>query len=399
MNFKEFLAKKNEHYAQIDKFRSWRIYEAYKELFGKIKIIHIIGTNGKGSTGRFLAQLLKGLEFSVGHYTSPHIFEFNERFWLNGAILSDNELEKAHENLASLMSEADLNSLSYFEYATFLAAFIFKDCDFIIFEAGLGGEYDATSVFEKALSIFTPISKDHTQILGENLLDIARTKLKVMSKNAVISSVQEKSVLKLAEKIALLKNSNLYKADEFIISQGKEFKNALESYIRKYNLPEFLQENLKTALCALNFLINSAKIQTNLASALNSLQALDLRGRCEKINENIIIDVGHNEEAARALARHFEGQKFTLIYNSFLDKNIFAILSILKPLIDKILIYDYFSQRQLATKKIKLIAKDLGIACKKFKDLRKDKNYLVFGSFVLVESFLREYFEEIQKDD
>ena len=393
MKFKELLLNKNEHYAKIDKFRAWRLYERYKTAFKKIKIIHIIGTNGKGSTGRFLAQLLREFKFSIGHYTSPHIFEFNERFWLNGGILKDIELEKAHENLAKIMSEKDLSSLSYFEYATFLAALIFKDCDFIIFEAGLGGEYDATSVFEKALSIFTPISKDHTQILGENLLDIARTKLKVMSKNAVISSSQEKSVLELAQKIALLKNCNLYKSGDFIISQGKEFKNALESYVRKYNLPEFLQENLKTALCALNFLINSAKIQKNSALALNSLQALDLRGRCEKINENIIIDVGHNEMAANSLAKHLCGQKFNLIYNCFADKNFFEILKNLKPLLAKIMVLNYKSQRKLATNEIKAAAKALGIACEDFKGVKKGERYLVFGSFVLVEHFLRDYVE------
>ena len=393
MKFKKLLAKKNEHYAKIDKFRAWRLYERYKTAFKKIKIIHIVGTNGKGSTGRFLAQLLKGLEFNVGHYTSPHIFEFNERFWLNGGILKDSELEEAHENLAKIMSEADLNSLSYFEYATFLAALIFKDCDFIIFEAGLGGEYDATSVFEKKLSIFTPISKDHTQILGENLLDIARTKLKVMSQNAVISSSQEKSVLKLAQKIALLKNCNLYKSGDFIISQGKEFKNSFKGYVKKHNLPEFLQENLKTALCALNFLINSAKIQKNSASALNSLQALDLRGRCEKINENIIIDVGHNEMAANSLAKHLYGQKFILVYNCFADKNFFEILKNLKPLLAKIMVLNYESQRKLATNEIKAAAKALGVACEDFKGVKKGERYLVFGSFVLVEHFLRDYVE------
>ena len=393
MKFKELLLNKNEHYAKIDKFRAWRLYERYKEIFGKIKIIQIIGTNGKGSTGRFLAQLLNGLKFSVGHYTSPHIFEFNERFWLNGEILNDIELEKAHENLAKIMSEEDLNSLSYFEYATFLAALIFKDCDFIIFEAGLGGEYDATSVFEKALSIFTPISKDHTQILGENLLDIARTKLKVMSKNAVISSSQEKSVLELAQKIALLKNCNLYISGEFIISQDKEFTKSLESYIKRHNLPEFLQENLKTALCALNFLINSAKIQKNSASALNSLKSLDLRGRCEKINENIIIDVGHNEMAANCLAKHLKGQKFILVYNCFADKNFFEILKNLKPLLAKIMVLSYESQRKLATNEIKAAAKALGIACEDFKGVKKGERYLVFGSFVLVEHFLRDYVE------
>ena len=285
LKFKECLKSKSEHYAQIDKFRFFRLYERYKKAFCGLKIIQIIGTNGKGSTGRFLAQLLNALNVSVAHYTSPHIFEFNERFWQNGRLLSDDELNLAHEALAKMMSDEDLQSLSYFEYATFLAALSFKECDFIIFEAGLGGEFDATSVFDKILSVFTPISYDHTQILGANLLGIARTKLKVMAKKAVIASTQEEAVLNLAHKIALLKNATLYESDKFIALQDKKFKNALKNYTTKHNLPKFLQENLKTALCALNLLTNSQK---NLLFALNSLKSLDLRGRCEQIAPNII---------------------------------------------------------------------------------------------------------------
>lgn len=390
LKFKECLKGKSEHYAKIDKFRAFRLYERYKFAFKDIKIIQIIGTNGKGSTGRFLAQLLNTLNVSVAHYTSPHIFEFNERFWQNGRLLSDDELNLAHESLAKMMSDEDLQSLSYFEYTTFLAALSFKECDFIIFEAGLGAEYDATSVFDKILSVFTPISYDHTQILGTNLLGIARTKLKVMAKKAVIASTQEEAVLNLAHKIALLKNATLYESDKFITLQDKEFKNALKNYTTKHNLPKFLQENLKTALCALNLLTNSQK---NLLFALNSLKSLDLRGRCEQLAPNIIIDVGHNPQAAKAISQHFKGQKFILVYNSFLDKDIFEILKILKPLIDKITLYDYISERALAKKEIKSIAKALNIECDEFRALEKDKKYLVFGSFLLVENFVRENVE------
>lgn len=390
LKFKECLKSKSEHYAQIDKFRAFRLYERYKKAFCELKIIQIIGTNGKGSTGRFLAQLLNALNVSVAHYTSPHIFEFKERFWQNGRLLSDDELNLAHETLAKMMSDEDLQSLSYFEYATFLAALSFKKCDFVVFEAGLGAEFDATSVFDKILSVFTPISYDHTQILGANLLGIARTKLKVMAQKAVISSTQEEAVLNLAHKIALLKNATLYESDKFIALQDKEFTNALKNYTTKHKLPKFLQENLKTALCALNLLTNSQK---NLLFALNSLKSLDLRGRCEQLAPNIIIDVGHNPQAAKAISQHFKGQKFILVYNSFLDKDIFEILKILKPLIDKITLYDYISERALAKKEIKSIAKALNIECDEFRALEKDKKYLVFGSFLLVENFVRENVE------
>ncbi len=76
-----------------------------KQIFSIKPIVHIIGTNGKGSTGRFLTQLLEGLGFKVGHYTSPHIFEFRERFYKNGDIISENDLELAHENLLDIFKD------------------------------------------------------------------------------------------------------------------------------------------------------------------------------------------------------------------------------------------------------------------------------------------------------
>ncbi|MBK1994199.1 bifunctional folylpolyglutamate synthase/dihydrofolate synthase, partial [Campylobacter novaezeelandiae] len=208
----EFLLKKSSNYDKIDRFVAFRIYEKYKKKLKIKPIIHIIGTNGKGSTGRYLAQLLYQLGYKVGHYTSPHLFSFNERFYLNSKIVSDQKLEIAHQKLLNILKN-DLEELSYFEYATFLATILFKECDYIIFEAGVGGEYDATSIFDKKLSVFTRIGFDHKELLGNTLKDIARTKLKVMAKKAIITKKQEKEVLDLAKHIAYIKKSKLYYSD------------------------------------------------------------------------------------------------------------------------------------------------------------------------------------------
>ena len=201
LEFKRFLDTKSQLYTGIDRFRAFKLFEKYKQNLDfsqKQTVFHIVGTNGKGSTGRFITQLLEGLNFKVGHFTSPHIFSFNERFFLNGDVASDELLENAHKELKELMKE-DLERLSYFEYSNFLAPFIFKDCDFIVLEAGLGGEYDSTSLFKRDISVFTSISYDHIEILGDNLEDIARTKLKTMAKKAVIYEKQDENVLALAK--------------------------------------------------------------------------------------------------------------------------------------------------------------------------------------------------------
>ncbi|WP_415858842.1 Mur ligase family protein [Campylobacter molothri] len=379
----DFLAKKNLCYDRIDPFLMFRMYEKYKNQLLVKPIIQIIGTNGKGSTGRFLAQLLENIGYNVGHYTSPHIFDFKERFYKNKGIVYKEELEQTHEKLEEIFEE-ELNKLSYFEYATFLAAVLFRKCDYVIFEAGLGGEYDATSVFEKKMSIFTKIGFDHMQILGDSLEKIARTKLKVMSEKTLISSEQEEIVLKIAKKIANLKKVELIFSSKF---EGK-YKSLIQNYVQKYNLPLYLKHNLILALNAFEILASKEKIEP----ALAKLEKLSLKGRLEQLEPNLYIDVGHNVMAATALRDQFMGEKLILVYNSYQDKDVFKILKTLKPIIDTIKIYKYISiERKLMSDEIYNIANILGIKCEEFSFLEKQKKTLVFGSFALVENFLKEW--------
>ncbi|KAA6225623.1 bifunctional folylpolyglutamate synthase/dihydrofolate synthase [Campylobacter sp. LR291e] len=379
--FKRHLEKLNSSYSNINRFRAFFIFEKYKKELNLKPIIHIIGTNGKGSTGRYLAQLLECLDYKIGHFTSPHIFSFNERFYTDKKEVSTTLLERGHLELKEVLKD-DLNKLSYFEYATFLCPFVFKDCDFIILEAGLGGEYDATSIFEKRLSIFTKIGFDHTQILGNTLLEIARTKLKVMSKLALISNEQSEEVLNLAKKIAFLKNTTLIND----LNLDKNLLIKFNEYSKCYDLAHFLQHNLKLALKACEILTS----KESTFNALSKLPPLNLRGRLEKINENLFVDVGHNEMAARAIYKKFKGKKLILVYNCFFDKNIYEILKTLKPIIDTMQLYVYPSKdRKLASDEVISIAKKLNIKCEKFTHISHKKT-LVFGSFMLVENFLKE---------
>ena len=128
-----------------------------------------------------------------------------------------------------------------------------------------------------------------------------------------------------------------------------------------------------------------------------NLDRLSLIGRCQRIKDNLIIDVGHNPHAAKAIAKHLQSIGWygvNLIYNAFDDKDIFGVLLSLKPFIAKIYIYNYDSQnRKLAKKQIIKVANELGIECLEFKHLDRDKRYLVFGSFMLVENFIKDKIE------
>lgn len=379
MSLSKYLENKPIFYKKIDYERMPKAYNSLKEHIKLKPIIHIVGTNGKGSTGRFLTQICENLGFVAGHYTSPHIFEFNERFYKKGKIVSFDELDLVHQKLQNLLSDEFKNSLSYFEYATFLAAFLFEECDYVIFEAGMGARFDATNYFPKAISLFTPIGLDHMNVLGKDIKTISQTKLISMDKIAILNDNMNEISVKVANEIALQKNTNLKFASELL----DEFdKKQIQIYADKFNLPNFQLSNLTLSYAGAKAL--------NLKPNLAKMSALSLRGRLEKIRPNLIVDVGHNELAAKNIAKELKNSKFTLIYNSFLDKDYAKVLEILKPLATEVQIYDYQSKdRELATDKIEIVCKNLDIKCSKFSFLEDSKNYIVFGSFMLVEEFLK----------
>ena len=375
-----FLKNKPLFYKEIDRARMPNAFKFVQGAFKIPKIIHVVGTNGKGSTGRFLAQML-ARDHSVGHYTSPHIFEFRERFWINGAVASADALETAHERLIKILPPEVARSLSYFEYATLLCAVLFERCDFFVCEAGVGGEFDATNVFDKRLSLFTPIGFDHTALLGDTLERIATTKFNAMADVALMNDDMSELCAGIARRIAAKKGATLKFASQNLSSDDK---NEIKIYAEKFGLPEFLRSNLtlgSSAFKELGFSLNLA-----------NLGALSLSGRCEKIAPNVTIDVGHNEMAAQALVKRFAGKKLNLIFNAFADKDIKAVLKAIKPIVKKTYIIEYETPgRELATAQVKDALRQLDMEFEGFTDVRADEEYLAFGSFYLVEAFLKRY--------
>lgn len=277
MKLSDFLATKP---FELAPFEPERFKQAYKDFCQHFKDttpkIHIVGTNGKGSTGRFIAQSLEASGFKVLHFSSPHLLDFNERFYTNGRNIPQEQLEQAHAYLQSLPLDPNL---SYFEYATLLAVVLAKDCDFMVAEAGLGGEFDSTTSLNKRIAlVFTPISVDHTDRLGTNLLEIATTKLKaglgLEPHTPIIFAKQELEVQGLAKK--LLPSQNLIFIEDLSPQALKEGQ--------KWGYPPFLVQNLQSALSTLHAL--------NLAP--KTLKRLNLRGRFEALKPNVLLDVAHN---------------------------------------------------------------------------------------------------------
>jgi len=378
----KFLETKPLYYNEIDYSRMPRIYSRIEEHFILPTVIHIIGTNGKGTTGRFLATALFHKSYNVGHYTSPHILEFNERIWFNGEDVSMQRLEEVHQKLLSILTQKEADSLSYFEYTTLLAMLFFsKKSDFIILEAGLGGEYDATAVFTNNLTLVTPIDRDHEAFLGNTIEAIAKTKLSAIQKSAILATQNhDDTVFSLLERLEKEKDIESYRAEELL--ELKDSAN-ITAIMQRESLPAYLKENLSLAIAALKYL----KEEYTPDDFKNS----KLFGRLSSLDKNILVDVGHNVLAAKSILATLKDEKYILVYNSYKDKDYRTILTILKPIIEEVHVIDIYNSRIEDSNYLQTALDDLSIQWKKFEMIENDKKYLVFGSFSVVEAFLRIY--------
>ncbi|MCE3038448.1 Mur ligase family protein [Helicobacter anatolicus] len=370
IDLRDFLESKGAEYAPFDPNRAKNIFQTFRDFLSlQCYKIHVIGTNGKGSSGRYLALSLLQQKKKILHFTSPHLLDFNERFYKNGALISDEELKKAHEFLQQFPS---VQEASYFEYMTFLALVLAQDVEFFIMEAGLGGEYDSTSCIESDLSIFTSIGIDHQELLGQSLEEIATTKLNAMQKVAILAKQKSQIVGEIARKIAIKKNVKLIEINQ---EYEKKFQNVLEKI-----KVGFLQDNFLNAMVAMEFLGFKIPLEP---------VVLDLCGRFEQIASNVLIDVGHNEDAAYGLQKCLGNQKVVLVYNSYVQKNIEKILEILRKNILRIEILDVNHPRIIQKEELIKILQKLEIPFCSFQKIDTSETYLVFGSFSVVETFLK----------
>lgn len=374
-SLEEILNHKTMYYDKIDFSFIKKSYDIISKYIDLPYVIHIVGTNGKGSTGRFLAHYLVKKSFKTLHYSSPHILKFNERIWINGKDSSDFELNFASRKLQKYLPINLLEKLTYFEYTTLLAIILSDGLDYLVLEAGLGGEFDGTNVVKNDLSLITTIDLDHQSFLGNTIEEIARTKMRSVDTKMLVGFQLHDNV----HETALLVKKEL--RDEFdrdiIIQTVKEFD--------KYPLNKKFAKYLKTNLHLVIEALNELKIDLD----LELFDEVELFGRCQKIASNITIDVGHNPLAATVLAKEFEGKKVHLIYNSYKDKDYEKVIKILTPIISKITILEIDDKRIVNKNNLLDICKDLNIIISPLEKINENEEYLVFGSFLVVEKFIK----------
>ncbi|WP_250673153.1 folylpolyglutamate synthase/dihydrofolate synthase family protein [Paraclostridium ghonii] len=341
-----------------------------------LKVIHVAGTNGKGSTCSFISSILKESGYKVGLYTSPFLETFTERIRVNGENIREEDVAKIvcliKDKIEIMVSEG-YSYPTEFEIVTAMAFYYYNQekVDFVALEVGLGGRYDATNVIDNPLvSVITSISLDHTGILGDTLGKIAFEKGGIIKENcATIVYPQKKEVSEVIKNICSekksqyiecdfdsiqIKSSNINSQVYNCIINGKEFKDLEIKLIGDHQI-----NNSIVAINVIEYLSDNKFINICEENIRKGLMETKWPGRIEKISENpmFIIDGAHNEEGASSLAnsidKYFKNKNKILVIGMLEDKDIESVLDILIPRFNRVITTTPDNPRAIDSKKLK----------------------------------------------
>ncbi|NRA74221.1 MAG: bifunctional folylpolyglutamate synthase/dihydrofolate synthase [Rickettsiales bacterium] len=387
-------------------------------------VIHIAGTNGKGSTIAFMRAIFEAAGLEIHRYTSPHLLRFNERILLAGQEIQDDYLFSLLEE-CRLTSEQHNIPISFFEGITTAAflAFSRHKADVVLLEVGLGGRLDATNVIDKPLiSVITPISYDHQDILGAKLEQIAYEKACIIKPNCpCVISMQTKSVHNVIQAFAQKQKSPLIRYEhEFGVSITKtntlEYKSAKRNLITQspalFGYHQYV--NAATAIAAIEtcYTFSNKIFETGITKAkwlgrLTNIKNGKLFNILAK-NTELWIDTAHNEGGAQALATWLADQpekETILILGMTKNRNINKFLKYFKGLITKIICVNVYSEPMsyksetmvdlIVDSHLKTISTHVKTLHESFNYIKKitskksTSRVLITGSIFLISDFLR----------
>ncbi|MCU0776407.1 MAG: bifunctional folylpolyglutamate synthase/dihydrofolate synthase [Akkermansiaceae bacterium] len=301
--------------------REYLAYPAHDTL-----VIHVAGTNGKGSTCAMIDSIARACGRRSGLFTSPHLIDFRERIKVSGREIPEEECAAMLTALRAICERMETHP-TFFEIALVLAMRWFRECgcELIVLETGMGGRLDATTAVPADVCVITPIGMDHMQWLGDTLEQIAAEKagIFVMGKPA-ISSPQEPAAREVLEKAANETRAPLQFVEQPLLGYPLALPGAHQQW------------NAALAVAALH----AAGIPLREESVRHGLTHLEWPGRFEEIRPDIILDGAHNPHAAAVLAHTWRGKfgerKAALVFSAVAAKDIAGILEMLAPLAERI---------------------------------------------------------------
>ena len=276
------------------------------------KIVHIAGTNGKGSTALILAALLKQAGFKTGCYTSPHLIDLRERIQINGQCIGIQQFVEVAERILEISRKPQCPQISFFDLVTAIALEVFAkaQCDWVVLETGLGGRADSTNVTPKELAILTRIGLDHQNILGNNILEIANEKLGIARKNAPLLVSPQTQVVKEW----LKQQTRLHEIPtHWIEEKNCQLTNQAKQHLSAHKDAKISDVSRELALTALEILL-PARSRKQRQKRLELASELPLLGRKSRhfniklqnessghVFSELILDGAHNVDAVNSL--------------------------------------------------------------------------------------------------
>jgi len=326
----------------------------------KMKIIHVAGTNGKGSTSSLISSILQSDGYKVGLYTSPHLVDFTERIKINNKQIDRKKvselLERIKPSIDKVANTPSYGHPTFFEVITSLAFLYFfeEQIDFLVLEVGLGGRLDATNICEPLISVITHVDYDHMDKLGNSLKEIAREKGGIIKAGGiVISSTQYNEAYKEIKKIAKEKKSLIYSTGKeinykIIKSDTKgvifDLKGIYHNYKNLHTplLGRHQADNAATAITTVEALKNKG-INISEKAIRDGLEKVKWTGRLEIIQfkPTLVLDGAHNPSGVKvardALKEIFSYQRLILVLAIFADKDYKKMIQVLAPDADLII--------------------------------------------------------------
>ena len=319
------------------------------------RIIHVTGTNGKGSVCKCIGSMLQQAGYRVGVYLSPHLQQFSERITMNNVEIPDQDIALLVEQIKPVVDEMIQKSESptFFEIVTAMAFLYFRNekADYAVVEVGLGGRLDATNIVQPVVSVITNVSLEHTEILGDSIRAIATEKAGIIKQNTSIVTAAKHTARDVIESVATEQNAPLTIVDNSQWKRirytpgGQEFliHGRFKDYpVKTSMLGEFQGENIALAVATverlqmLGLYISDSNIIEGISNAANS-------GRMEIVAQEpmILVDGAHNpggvEMLRKTLTTDFHYDKLLCIVGILKDKDYPKMLSTLAPLADIII--------------------------------------------------------------
>ncbi|WP_293977710.1 folylpolyglutamate synthase/dihydrofolate synthase family protein [uncultured Clostridium sp.] len=395
--------------------RTNRLLELLGSPQKKLKLIHIAGTNGKGSTTAMISRMLQGMGYKVGMYTSPYLEEFEERIQINGSNIPKDKLIENLEQVKTAVSrviEEGYEHPTEFEIITVLMFLYFynENIDYGVIEVGLGGRLDSTNVITPKVSVIASISFDHTNLLGNTIEEIAGEKAGIIKEGIpVVLYPQSKEAEDVVIKTAESRKSTVYSVnrndgklidiDYNNMTQHVEVKGINGVYdIHLPLLGEHQILNLCVAVNAVEVLCREEGIKCHKQIIEDSLKDVKWIGRLETLSRNpmIVIDGAHNIDGIRALKKnvekYFRYNKLYLLLGILADKQVEEMIAEIAPMAEKIIALTPHNDRAELSEDLKDEIKKINENVKAFEDyedaVREAVNYAGEGDLILISGSL-----------